>query len=174
MGTRNLTCVQLDGKMRVAQYCQWDGYPSGQGLTVLKFLRSMDRALFEQKVRSTAFGECPPYRNTGAKILQLIQDSEPGFLLCDGINFAADSLFCEWAYVVDLDANVLEVYKGFNYDPLPEGARFFSFTEAAIEMSKDSSVTYYPIRMLKAWMLNDLPSEDSFLDQLQPQEKENA
>lgn len=41
MGTRNLTCVVQDGKFKVAQYCQWDGYPSGQGKTVLEFLRSL-------------------------------------------------------------------------------------------------------------------------------------
>lgn len=39
MGTRNLTKVIKDGEIVVAQYGQWDGYPSGQGLTVLNFLR---------------------------------------------------------------------------------------------------------------------------------------
>lgn len=39
MGTRNLTVVVANGETKVAQYCQWDGYPSGQGLTILKFLR---------------------------------------------------------------------------------------------------------------------------------------
>ena len=38
MGTRNLTCVFVNGEYKVAQYCQWDGYPSGQGLTILNFL----------------------------------------------------------------------------------------------------------------------------------------
>lgn len=31
MGTRNLTCVVLDGEFKVAQYGQWDGYPEGSG-----------------------------------------------------------------------------------------------------------------------------------------------
>lgn len=38
MGTRNLTCVVLDGEYKVAQYGQWDGYPEGQGRTILEFL----------------------------------------------------------------------------------------------------------------------------------------
>ena len=38
MGTRNLTAVQLNGEYKIAQYGQWDGYPEGQGKTVLSFL----------------------------------------------------------------------------------------------------------------------------------------
>ena len=38
MGTQNLTSVWFEGKYRIAQYGQFDGYPSGQGLTVLHFL----------------------------------------------------------------------------------------------------------------------------------------
>jgi hypothetical protein len=39
MGTRHLIAVQIDGEYPIAQYGQWDGYPDGQGLTVLRFLR---------------------------------------------------------------------------------------------------------------------------------------
>lgn len=40
MGTRHLICAVSDNKYRIAQYGQWDGYPSGQGLAVLAFLKS--------------------------------------------------------------------------------------------------------------------------------------
>ena len=38
MGTRHMIGVVSDGKYRVAQYGQWDGYPSGQGVGILEFL----------------------------------------------------------------------------------------------------------------------------------------
>lgn len=39
MGTRGLTIVTYNNETRVAQYGQWDHYPSGQGVTMLNFLR---------------------------------------------------------------------------------------------------------------------------------------
>lgn len=53
MGTRHLIAVQIDGKYPVAQYGQWDGYPDGQGLKVLTFLRDeMREDTFRRKVRA--------------------------------------------------------------------------------------------------------------------------
>ena len=43
MGTRNLTMLIMDNKPRIAQYGQWDGNPSGQGITVLKFLQRLEK-----------------------------------------------------------------------------------------------------------------------------------
>lgn len=43
MGTRNIIIVKVNNKIKVAQYCQWDGYPTGQGMTIAKFLRSKQR-----------------------------------------------------------------------------------------------------------------------------------
>lgn len=43
MGTRHLVSVVKDGEFKIAQYGQWDGYPSGQGVTVLAFLKNKKR-----------------------------------------------------------------------------------------------------------------------------------
>lgn len=41
MGTRHLIAViDRKGTLKVAQYGQWDGYPSGQGVDVLKFAKN--------------------------------------------------------------------------------------------------------------------------------------
>ena len=37
MGTRNLSLCKLNGEYRIANYGQWDGHPSGQGATILAF-----------------------------------------------------------------------------------------------------------------------------------------
>jgi len=43
MGTRNLTMViDQEGTKKVAQYGQWDGYPSGVGMGVLSFLKNKE------------------------------------------------------------------------------------------------------------------------------------
>jgi len=192
MGTRHLIAVYLDGAYRIAQYGQWDGYPSGQGVTILDFLKTADLDRFkeqlklvhfetkaEQKKKEEFFKEIGAEggwmnteqanqyhrqyplltRDNGAKILQMVYDlKEPAFLQ-NSIDFAMDSLFCEWAYVIDFDQRVLEVYEGFNKDPVPRG-RFISETT--------DSQGYTCIKLKKVYPLDRLPTEKEFVHELEP------
>lgn len=181
MGTRHLIAVQLDGQYRIAQYGQWDGYPSGQGDTVIEFLKNWDRPVFEMKLRESSFmtpaemealdakikiekidwtERFPALtRDTGAKILQIVQDSAPGIKLKNGIDFAGDSLFCEFAYIIDLDKNALEVFVGFNHKPLEPGDRFYDTPlDPEATKNKDGSQKYFQIRLAKSFPLSDLPT----------------
>lgn len=67
--------------------------------------------------------------------------------------FAADSLFCEWAYVVDLDKGNVEVYKGFNQEPLTKKDRFFYLQEESKKENPDDK--YYPVKLLKKYKIKD-------------------
>ena len=50
---------------------------------------------------------------------------EKGFkYLTDSADFLIDSLFCEWAYIINLDTGKLEIYKGFNDSPKDNSGRY--------------------------------------------------
>jgi len=56
MGTRHLICVVKNGEYKVAQYGQWDGQPSGQGVDILDFLKNeMNRVKFENHIEALSF-----------------------------------------------------------------------------------------------------------------------
>lgn len=55
MGTRHLTLVQHNNEMKVAQYGQWDGYPKGQGKTVLEFLHKANMDKFKKQLAKVRF-----------------------------------------------------------------------------------------------------------------------
>lgn len=185
MGTRNLTMVAKDGKIVIANYGQWDGYPSGNGVKILDFVRSFDKEHFSAQVDKVVdvlssdyvkkrfgvdvdelneeqnqilFDENPHFsRDTGADILNVVNDNKADTLLVVNKEaFAAESLFCEWGYVIDLDKDTLEVYEGFNKSPLDKGERFQYLTE-----KRDGD--YHPIRLVKKYSLLDLPTEKDFL-----------
>jgi len=58
MGTRNLVMVTSKGKIKVAQYGQWDGYPTGQGAVIAKFLQDeLDLRKFKKHVDALEFAD---------------------------------------------------------------------------------------------------------------------
>ncbi len=204
MGTRNMTMVFHGGDYKVAQYCQWDGYPGVQGATILTFLRDkMDRdrflanlakcrAITPEELKALwveagmdpendlafvsmdvagRFKEKSPHlnRDMGGEILEYIQKSPNGLALHLDLNFPGDSLFCEWAYVVDFDKNTFEVYRGFNNDPLLEGDRFFHLPSRE---STANQTTYHPVRLAHSWPLAGLPTDADFINAFRVPEDE--
>jgi hypothetical protein len=55
MGTRHLICVILDGKHRVAQYGQFDGYLGGVGVEVADFIHNNDMERFKERIKNTKY-----------------------------------------------------------------------------------------------------------------------
>jgi hypothetical protein len=194
MGTRGLTMVVSKGKTRVAQYGQWDHYPSGQGRTALEFLRDVDFKQFAKKLyrckfvkrkkqkeidffleyigskngwmtmaQSELFKNQFPYlsRDHGAGILRMIMESEDKEIwLNDQTNFAADSLFCEYAYVIDLDKRTFEIYSGFNKSEVDPSERF-------AYLNGKTENDYGVIRHMKTYSLDDLPTVEDYLEEME-------
>ena len=177
MGTRNLNMIFSDGDYRVAKYCQWDGYPEGQGLSFLNFIRSLVKEnrleKFKQMVSKVQFLSEDEYnkmyveiekhpnasRNMGADMLSWIWDHNGETSFVNNLEFVNDSLFCEWAYLLDLDNNTFEVYKGFVKEK-PSNERFIS------EETKPKD-GYYPIKLAKKYSLDDLPTDKDFLEEFE-------
>lgn len=116
------------------------------------------------------FNQIYPYlsRDIGYNILKEISESPcDEIILKNSIDFAEDSLFCEWAYVVDFDKNKLEVYMGYNKERLTADERFY-------KSQFPNKGGYYPIKFIKKWDLNDLPEESEFLYCLNKAEDEEA
>ena len=132
MGTRNLTVVKdLEGTTKIAQYGQWDGYPSYSGIKALEFLRdkvNRDNLLVElQNVQFVGDEEVDQlykqfettdwenkdflnaypglHRDTGIGILEVVANSTDTIKTVDNTEFANDSLFCEGIYEVDFSTN---------------------------------------------------------------------
>lgn len=202
METESLICVYRRRGYRIAQYSQWDGYPEGQGTICLKFLRDvMDIEKFKAEISRRSFAPpnyiagvigafdamlykyrvnneqlyraCFPEfdRGTGANILEMVMNDKVGFYLEDDIDFAADSQRCEWCYVIDLDKRTFEVFKGFNETPLQEGDRFY-FLEKKIFKARNGRAQYHPVKLVKSWSLDELPTEEEFLNAFKKEEEE--
>jgi len=60
MGTRHLIMAVIDGQTKLAQYGQWDGYPTGQGKAILEFLNR----LFEERMDILINNFYPNLRST--------------------------------------------------------------------------------------------------------------
>ncbi|KAM0717013.1 hypothetical protein Q7P37_006865 [Cladosporium fusiforme] len=113
MGTRHIVCIWYKGRFVIAQYGHWDGHPEGAGVDVLEFITpgNIERLKAGLRFVKAIPGPCEG-KSLGAGILELVADAGGIVEASLDLGFASNGLFCEWAYVVDLDAEVLEVYSG--------------------------------------------------------------
>ena len=121
-------------------------------------------------------------RETHGSIVQMLKC---GYIE-DHSTFPLDSLFCEWAYILDLDRDVFEVYEGFN-KTRPKGGRWKGRPTKAEELQalkdhlhwchvneRDPWMTEKTISEFKAvelaasWRLDGLPTDEEFIQELDP------
>lgn len=187
MGTRHLIAAVTGGAMKLAQYGQWDGYPSGQGVSVLAFARKMQEEPGLRNHFVDRLGKCrfltdedvntlnakleakqisfpaELSRDTSADILGMIIESRDGLVLKDSSTFALDGLFCEWAYVLDFDTNTLEVYTGFNGGDQSAG-RWAGM--------KQDGEEYAAVGLVATFQFDALPTDEDFIKACEPADED--
>ena len=172
-------------KPKLAQYNQFDGYPDHFGKNLLIQLKTIDLdtlqeqidkirfagekksnqiMAFYEKIKSNTpksvddiFFEKYPlmHRNTGPELLDNIMKLDKIVFAKNSSDFAGDSLFCEWAYIIDLDKETFETFKGFNKEPLNQQERFFKY--------QDKNAEYKPVRLSLSYDLDNLPTVEDYL-----------
>ncbi len=144
MGTRGAIGFWKDGEHKVT-YNHFDSYPDGLGNDVLTFVNKYTvnelNMAFEKiklieegsKPTEEQIKQCEKYTDLAVSnqsttdwycLLREAQGdleayANAGFMP-NNQEFLNDSLFCEWAYIINLTNDVLEVYKGFQQSK-PEG-----------------------------------------------------
>jgi len=138
VGTRGLIGVRLDGKDYLT-YNHFDSYPSGLGVAAVLAVDEMDEDLdywkdLTRRVKVVNPTDVPAMEELQNHVSLWEKDCEAppteyyDFLhplqgdikamlrmgiLIDSGEFINDSLFCEWAYILNLDTRTLEVYHGW-------------------------------------------------------------
>ena len=157
MGTRHFQkVISKEGEVILAQYGQWDGYPSGQGVDILDFLRRADIDEYESKLKSIRtisdkevdaldddWGEKYPYlsRDCGAKIHQMVMDGVVEFKYMTDEQEA--NKWCEGFYTINLKDNVfITEFHGVaievSLDDIPRKEKYLSmFAQAKLIQDSD-------------------------------------
>lgn len=147
MGTRGAFGFHADNEDKVT-YNHSDSYPDGLGADILaalsgetiEHLRDVAAGLImvnkDEKPTPEQIELCAPWPDLKVSgqstedwycLLrpargELTTWTKDGLrVMIDSHGFLLDSLFCEWAYIINLDTEQLEVYKGFNQNPEAPG-----------------------------------------------------
>lgn len=176
MPTRYITVVIDNKKPVIAQYGHYDGDPYSNGLKILELLRRDTEQRIKTQLHRVINLEESEYRSfyknhaldeealekahpmfwwsDGADLLEMLLDTDRTAETRNYYGFAYDSIQCEWAYVIDYDEKIFEVYKGWNKKPIKYDERFFND-------GKDMN-GYYPVRLVARYLLGHLPTPEDF------------
>ena len=178
MGTRGLYGFRKNEQDKTT-YNHFDSYPEYLGVNILEFIKKhsiaemntfCDRIVMvdqnniptdEQKknckennfidLRVSSQSENDWYcllRNVQGDLETLYKCKDP--YMIDNSDFIKNSLFCEYAYIINLDTNMLEFYKGFQHVP-QDGNRY----------GTDTTDGYYPCKLEAEIPIGQIQSVDN-------------
>lgn len=194
MGTRGTYGFRKNGEDKLT-YNHYDSYPDYLGRKVVEFCKNHNvealNEVFDKIVlvneRDTPteeqIAECIKngfadfnvssgrkedwyclLRNCQGDLECLANAKDHAYMTTSG-DFIKDSLFCEYAYIINLDDGVLEFYEGFQHEP-QEGNRY------GTEPYEGYSSKYYPCKLSLTFPLGEIDDIDKIIEMMEPEEDE--
>jgi len=187
MGTRGCYGFYKNGEDKLT-YNHYDSYPNYLGVDVVEFIRETSieemNEIFDKIVMidgssiptKEQIEECSKFYNGSVgegtrKDWYCLLRSSQGDLkvykeslkyMIDDKKFMGDSLFCEWAYVINLDDKLFEIYRGFQKSLVEN--RYKKYVLLPVD-------NYYNVKLLKTYPLDDI-SED-WINEVEKMDKED-
>lgn len=176
MGTRGLWGFRKDGKDKLT-YNHFDSYPDCLGHTIIEFLKKHTKKELEDIAKrivlvdedklatAEAMVLCKKYCDTGVSTQQITdwycllrgaQGCPEAYadglrFMIDDAEFIKNSLFCEYAYIINLDDNVLEYWVGFQKKPDKNNRYGIKGYDK-----------YYPCKLMKKFSLYEIKTKDIY------------
>lgn len=180
MGTRGLYGFRKNGVDKTT-YNHYDSYPDWLGHEVVHFCKEtsieeineiFDRIILvdeQDKPTKKQIAECIEYYDDSVGTQSandwycLLRDAQGDLnvykrglkYMIDNHDFIEASLFCEYAYIINLDTNCLEFYVGFQTEP-------YSSNRYGV----DKTDGYYPCKMVAYYPLDTEKTEQEIIDDM--------
>ena len=159
MSTRGLYGIRK-GEVDKCTYNHCDSYPDGLGRDILQFCATHSEQqisdlynlieLFNTNVPPTEEQKAMCKINGYVNLNVSSQSDSDWYCLLRDCKFIKDSLFCEYAYIINLDTHVLEFWRGFQTKPNHNNRYGFNISSQGV------GYTYYPCNLIWEIKLLDI------------------
>jgi hypothetical protein len=203
MGTRGLMGFRLNGVDKLC-YNHSDSYPDGLGddvnaelqiilldftfTGIVEMVEKIRMVTEDEPVTEDDITRLKEYHASWASsgaatewysLLRNLQgklrDTLTSGIMLEYGGFINESLFCEWAYIVNLDTRKLEVYKGFQTKKLKNAGRYMAASRKPRGWKPEyaGQEFYYPCALIAEFSFDALPvSLNKEVEKLLPAEVE--
>ena len=187
MGTRGLYGFRKNGIDKLT-YNHWDSYPDCLGGHIVEFCKNIsikemneifDKIILVNESKEPTeeqINECMEFYDgsvsTGSvrEWYCLLRETQGSLYpykrglkyMIDSHEFIKDSLFCEYAYIINLDTNCLEFYVGFQKEPCKSN-----------RYGVEDDRGYYPCKMVAYYALDDQRLVQEIIDDMNVMSKQS-